>query len=180
MNDKAFFFYIHKDLGGDSNWRKIGIAMTPYSAVRARQKNLSKEFSLDHVYFGIPSDIAKLETNIKNIFKHMSGSILNNIAAQTEMFKISETDLLDEIHKQIVSLNLHVEKCVLAVPYSAANSGACPLGIPCEQNSHEYLTNILENKYGFKIKKAFKNNFPNLFLNTTANSISQDDSYELA
>ena len=58
---KSFILYIHNDLSGDPDWKKIGKAMTPYSAVRSRQKNCSKKFYLNHIFIGDPCHINVLE-----------------------------------------------------------------------------------------------------------------------
>jgi hypothetical protein len=163
MNEKSFFFYIHDDLNGDSNWKKIGVAMTPYSAVRARQKFCSKEFSLNHVYFGAPRDIGRLESKIKQALIYKSGKYLNNISSQTEMFKIPEEELLTTINNIITSSNLLITKCELEQPYSAANSGNCPFGIPSEQYSHSFLADKVFHKWGLDIRTMQINEFNSLF-----------------
>ena len=47
----SHFFYLHKDLTGEPDAWKLGIALTPYSAVRARQKFCWNKFKLDRRSF---------------------------------------------------------------------------------------------------------------------------------
>lgn len=145
---KSFFFYIHDDLSGDSEWKKSGIGMTPYSVVRARQKFCSKRFSLTHLYFGNPNHISFLEAQFKTKFYHKSGTAINGINAQTELFKMTELEIIVAVNKIISSNNLHIRKLELEQPYSAANSGDCPFGIPSEANSYFYLKGMVTKQWG--------------------------------
>ena len=61
----SHFLYIHKDLSNVAGVWKVGVAMTPYSAVRARQKFCWNKFHLDYLYFGLPWHVKFLEKTIK-------------------------------------------------------------------------------------------------------------------
>lgn len=145
---KSFFFYVHNDLSGDPSWKKCGKGMTPYSVVRARQKYCSKKFQLNHLYFGNPSHISYLEEKFKNKFYKFSGTYLNSISSQTELFKMSELQIIEAVDYIIESNSLHITKLELQQPYSAANSGECPFGIPSEVNSYDYLKDKIIKKWG--------------------------------
>ena len=145
---KSFFFYIHDDLSGDLNWRKCGKGMTPYSVVRSRQKFCSKQFSLAHLYFGNPNHISFLEEQFKSKFKRKTGTEINNISSQTELFKMTEFEMLVAAKSIIDTNNLQILKVELSKPYSAANSGECPFGIPTEVDSYEYLKNMVIKQWG--------------------------------
>jgi hypothetical protein len=141
--NKSFFLYLHNDLSGDTAWKKVGIGMTPYSVVRSRQKFCSSRFGLTHLFFGDPSHIAFLEEEFKSKFHRNSGTFINNISAQTELFKMLEDDILSKLNDIIKNNDLHIKKLDLAVPYTAANSGECPYNIPSESKSYNYLHQLI-------------------------------------
>jgi hypothetical protein len=141
--NKSFFLYLHNDLSGNSAWKKVGIGMTPYSVVRSRQKFCSDRFGLTHLFFGDPSHIAFLEKEFKDKFFHNSGTYINKISAQTELFNMAEEDILLAINNIIKINELHIKKLDLAVPYSAANSGECPYNIPSEAESYNHLRDLI-------------------------------------
>jgi hypothetical protein len=135
----SHFLYIHKDLSNVAGVWKVGIAMTPYSAVRARQKFCWNKFHLDYLYFGLPGHIAWLEKRIKNKFRHLTGKQTQGTGANTEMIQIDIDILLKEIQQEIQERDLKIRKLELPEPYSAANSGHCPFGIPSELYASEWL-----------------------------------------
>ena len=161
MTNKSFVLYVHKDLSGRPDWRKVGKSMTPYSAVRTRQKFCSDKFFLDHIFIGVPSHIDALEKSFKTRYQRYTGSFINKISGQTEMFNMSENDVLDGLKKIIKENNLYVRKIELDKPYSACNSGECPLGIPSETMSYDYLKNLVVSHW---------NDFPNFPIRTNVNS----------
>ncbi len=82
-SNSSFFLYLHKDLSGHPDVWKLGKAMTPYSAVRARQKFMWEKFGLDYLYFGRPSHIDCLEEIVKtNLFSFSATNLLGE-SAQT-------------------------------------------------------------------------------------------------
>jgi hypothetical protein len=123
---------------------KVGVAMTPYSAVRARQKFCWNKFHLDYLYFGLPGHVTYLEKYIKHRFSHLTGKQAQGTSANTEMIKIDIEILLQEIKKVILEQNLKIHQLILPEPYSAANSGHCPFGIPSEVYATEWLENKAE------------------------------------
>lgn len=163
---KSFFLYIHKDLSGVNGVWKIGKAMTPYSAVRARQKFCWNKFELDYLFFGDPNDIDALERYLKNKFYTLSSKQLTNNGASTELFQIDIDIILTTITRQIELCCLNVKQVTLAEKYSAANSGQCPISIPSEQHSRCYLNKMLENEFGSYKKPTHRsalNTFNQLF-----------------
>lgn len=148
MSSVSFFLYIHSDLSGEPDVWKVGKAITPYSAVRARQKFMWKKFQLDHLYFGRPSHIEILEESIKTNLFNFSATNLLGESTQTELFKIQIDDLLGHIGAVIKNKSLHVAKMHLVSPYSASNSGECPFGIPPENRSYQYLMPKVQETYG--------------------------------
>lgn len=135
----SHFLYVHKDLTNVKGVWKIGVAMTPYSAVRARQKFCWNKFSLDYLYFGLPGHIALIETLVKRRFSHLTGKRSQGNGANTEMIKIDIEYLLKEIKNIIEQHNLKVHQLYLNEPYSAAKSSDCPFGLPSEIYATAYL-----------------------------------------
>ena len=165
---KSFILYLHNDLSGSSDWKKLGKARTPYSAVRSRQKNCSKKFYLNHIFLGDPIHIDFLEAKFKKHYYTLSGTHINQISGQTEIFKMSEDVILSELHRIIETDKLHVKKVNLDGPYFACNSGECPLQIPSEVNSYAYLRKQVIKTWGIcsnvsSKKRVANNNFNEIF-----------------
>ena len=147
----SHFFYIHKPVCGTPGVSKVGIAITPYSAVRLRQRVMAQRFSLDYVYFGRKHHIRKLEKGIKDQLSHklLGGS------AQTELFEIPTDIMRKFVHSYISSNNLDVKEVVLESPYSATNSGQCPLQLPSEKYVNNYLENMIKEQFGSEYDRLF-------------------------
>jgi hypothetical protein len=118
-----------------------------------------------------------LENQFKNKFRHLSGSILNEISSQTELFKMTEKEIITELDIIIKNNDLHIMKLELDQPYSAANSGECPMKIPSEAKSYDYHRNIVVKRWGncedVKITKSTKQ-FNNLFTVILEEEIQDD------
>lgn len=138
----SFFFYIHDDLSGDENFKKAGKSMTPYSAVRARQKFCSKKFYLNHLWMGNPDHIDFLENQVKSKLYFNSAIYLNGVGA-TEVFNIEENLLVEIVNQIIIDNELNIAKLNFETPYSASRSSDCPLKIPSEKESKQWLTKFL-------------------------------------
>lgn len=162
---RSFFLYIHGDMSGDPDWNKSGKVMTPYSAVRVRQRFCSKKFQLEHLFFGYPPHIDILEDSFKEKFVSKSGTKLTGISSQSELFNMSSDSMRIEVNKIISEKNLFIKEIILDKPYDASNSSECPLGILSELNSHEQLTNRVSDIWGDEIAKINKktNMFYSLF-----------------
>jgi len=143
----SHWLYIHKDLSSDPDWNKIGVTLTPYSAVRARQKNCSKPFCLDHLYFGREGHIDRLETDFKKTFGVLSGRSLTDLG-QTELFKVSQQDMINWLNSRITDLELQVFKVQLTAPYTASKSSDCPLNVPSESTAWEYCQKLVKQTWG--------------------------------
>lgn len=142
--DVGRFFYIHADLSGAPDVWKIGITISPYTAVRQRQKYMSEPFEIPYLYIGTGVDIAKLEDHLKCTLGSLGCGSKND--AQTELFKINISQLLQLIAETIKSKSLNVFSVRLASPYTAANSGSCPLGLPSEPKVTRWVKNLLKNE----------------------------------
>lgn len=143
----SHFLYIHKDLSGDPAWNKVGVSLTPYSAVRARQKFCSKEFTLDHLYFGREIHIAHLEEIVKDTYRTLSGKVITD-RGQTELFKLSQEKLVEFIDATIIKKDFHIHKVQLKKPYSASKSSVCPFGVPGELQANDWANRLVEEKWG--------------------------------
>lgn len=158
----SHFFYIHQDLSGDPDWNKAGVSITPYSAVRARQKFCSKEFTLDHLYFGRSRHIHRLESIVKERYKHLSGKTLTG-RGQTELFNVDQLSLTKFINQTIEDLGLHIQKVELEKPYSASNAGNCPFKVPSESSVWQWAENLVEDRWGKDPYISAKGMFAELF-----------------
>lgn len=125
------FLYIHKDMSGDPSWNKVGISITPYSAVRSRQKNCSKEFTLDHLYFGRAGHIERLESILKDTYRSLTGKVITG-RGQTELFNLAQDTLVEIINETIVKKKFDIFKVALKNPYSASKASDCPFDVPGE------------------------------------------------
>ena len=143
----SHFLYIHKDLSGDPDWNKVGVSLTPYSAVRARQKFCSKEFTLDHLYFGREGHIARLEDIVKDTYRPLSGKIKTG-RGQTELFNLSQDALVEFIDYTITERGFHIQKVQLKKPYSASKSSDCPYKVPGESQANNWANQLVEQKWG--------------------------------
>jgi len=145
---------------------KVGVAMTPYSAVRARQKFCWNKFHLDYLYFGLPGHVKYLEKCVKHRFNHLTGKQTQGTSANTEMIKIDIKILLKEINEIITEENLKIHQLELPEPYSAAKSGNCPFGIPSEIYASEWLQNKAKHLFktkDFKFPRSIKLNSRTMF-----------------
>ena len=141
MKNVSPFFYIHADLSGNECWNKIGIGITPYSVVRARQKYCSQPFYIDHLYFGEFDDISKIERYFKSMFKHQSAKYLLKSNA-TELFKMKQDDIVNEINRIIIRWNLKIKKLDVS-KYSSSSSQNCILKIPSEDEAYCYSKDLI-------------------------------------
>ena len=136
---KSFFLYIYGDLCGNPEYNKLGVGMTPYSVLRSRQKSCSERIEIDYLLFGHPDQVSFLEDKFKKKYNHLTGTMLNGIPSQTELFKIKKENMFDSVMEIINEYKLNVVFLNMPVPYSAVNSGECPLGIPSEKRSYDFL-----------------------------------------
>ena len=144
----SHYLYLHKDLAEHEDVWKAGITITPYSAVRSRQRFSWKQFGLDYLFFGRPDDIKALEAGIKKKFNRLSGKKLNGIGTQTELFCIKIESLLAFINTAIATYDLDIVEIKLEQPYTASSSGRCPFGVPSDTEAGYFLDRLCEEKFG--------------------------------
>jgi hypothetical protein len=152
-NNRSGFFYLHRSIDKTPDIWKVGVTLSPYSAVRARSKFTWEKFVLDHLYFGVPADVGILEETVKNSLYERSGAHLNGLGGQTEIFNITEAELLEKIQQIIITRGLNVSKLELGEPYCANNKTTCPLGLPGEQNMLDWTLREVEKQWPGSLMK---------------------------
>jgi len=143
----SHFLYAHKDLTGQADVWKVGKALTPWSAVRLRQRNCWNTVGLDYLFFGRASHIEKLESRVKKNFDYCSGTSLVG-DCRTELFQVKEKMLFDYIRNQIKQDELHIKEIVLEKPYIATSFGSCPFKVPSEDHARAWCNKIVKNNWG--------------------------------
>lgn len=150
--------YAHPSLCKTPDWWKIGVAITPYSAARIRQRFMIAPFEIPYLWFGKSEDILKLESAVINRFPRSARGNGN-----TEMVNCTSSDLLDFIQNCIAGFSncsadwfmsdrsaLDIIELPLKSPYTATNSSDCPFGFPSEKNIHEWAIKECDNLFGTK------------------------------
>jgi hypothetical protein len=150
-------------MSGTPDIWKPGIAMLPYSAVRARQKFTWNQFELDYLFFGRPRNIAFLEKTIKSHFSHCSGRTLQGFGGQTELFQVKEEDLLSFIRMTIQQHSLAIREVLLEKPYTASNSKQCPFDCPPEAYAESWCNKKVVELFGEDPYRTSKEMFDQLF-----------------
>jgi hypothetical protein len=133
----SHFLYGHKDLTAEPDVWKVGKSLTPWSAVRLRQRHCWNTVGLDYLFFGRARHIDFLENQVKRHFEYRCGSSLVG-NCRTELFKVPEQELFDYIRDQIKTHELHVNELVLKEMYSATSAGQCPFGVPSEDTADHW------------------------------------------
>lgn len=164
----SHFLYIHPCMAGTADVWKVGVAKTPYSAVRARQKYTWAKFGLDYLYFGRPNNILWLEQQVKDYFRNYSGKTIQGYG--TELFQVKIGQLKRQIDFMIQEYGLDVIMVSMKDSYTASSSGQCPFGIPSEKDADWYLeckaNEVFDstNRSNTMIKTIFaRNNYDKLF-----------------
>jgi len=149
----SHWYYIHKDISGSKDFWKPGVTLHPSNVVRGIQRKQSTKFMIDHLYFGRPKDIARLEDYVKFVYKDVSGKKLFEWGNQTELFKVEIEDLLETINDMILKTGLQVTKIPLASPYYGTNTTNCDLRLPGE-SEHWYFEQKANSLFGFKSQRT--------------------------
>lgn len=163
----SHWYYIHKDISGDPNFWKPGITLHPSNVVRGIQRKQSQKFVIDHLYFGQPADIYRLESYIKFLYKNVSGKALFDWGNQTELFRVEINDLLNSIDDMIRKTGLQVKKVPLKTPYHGTNTSNCSLGLPGEKESW-YFEQKAKDLFGYKSQRT------QIFPNRTIENLFED------
>lgn len=155
----SHFLYGHKDLTGEKDVWKVGKAMTPWSAVRLRQRLCWNTIGLEYLFFGRKKHIEFLESKVKKFFNYKSGTQLAG-KCRTELFKVPEDALFGYIRNLIKEHNLHVQEIRLDKSYTATSAGDCPFGVPQEEYAARWCEDLVEQRWG---KDATLKHFESLF-----------------
>lgn len=151
-----YILYIHPSLCGTPNWWKVGQAITPYSAVRVRQRFMVAPFEIPNIWFGRSADIETLENAVTKKFPGTEKG-----GGNTEMVNCTLSELTSFINDYITEKNgnnqflsdqaaLDIIELPLDAPYTATNSSNCPFGFPSEKNIHEWAAQECDNFFGTK------------------------------
>jgi hypothetical protein len=157
---KSYVLYLHPAICGTPDHWKAGKSITPYSAVRLRQRHMVKLFSLSKIWFGDPYNIDWLESQVHSYFKgpeidRGNGEIVQGTLDQIETY----------INNQIKTANLNIVRLDIEGGYSARNAGQCPFGFPGEADVHSWAEDQIEQLFSGQRKRKFKqaNNFEQLY-----------------
>ena len=138
----SYWFYLHPELSGRTNYWKAGKSLTPYSAVRSRQRFLVDDFYLSAVWFGHPTDIAKLEKLVHGLYSPRGQSQLGSSRGELIYYDPKEQDssLEARVEQIIYSYNLSVQRMFTGDSrgYHATNSSQCCFGCWQEKDAHEW------------------------------------------
>jgi hypothetical protein len=146
----SYWLYIHPELSGKPNYWKVGKALTPYSAVRARQRFLVDDFYLTEVWFGKPEHIAKLERVVKYLQSPKGDDKLGPGRTELVYFDPEKEifSLASYIEMIIFSHKLKVKRMYTGSKgYHATNSSQCPLGCEQERYAHEWSKRKLREEF---------------------------------
>lgn len=149
----SHWYYIHQDVSGDKEFWKPGVTVHPSNVVRGIQRKQSKKFFIDHLYFGRPADIARLESYVKYVYQPVSGKALLEWGNQTELFKVNINKLLETVDHAIVTHGLQVKKVPLKNPYHGTNTKTCDLKLPGESESW-YFEQKVDELFGYKSQRT--------------------------
>ena len=138
----SYWLYIHPELSNKENYWKVGKSLTPYSAVRSRQRFLVDDFYLTAVWFGHPDDIALLEAEIHRMFRPVVWNKLGSSRGELVYFNPEhETETLEQTIDAVITVNEYrVRRIVAPSPrgYHATNASQCPYGCAQEKDAHKW------------------------------------------
>ena len=155
----SYWLYIHPELTGKPNYWKVGKSLTPYSAVRSRQRYLVDDFYLTAVWFGHPDDIAELERAIHSIWRPADDKKLGSSRGELIYYKeedssSSSSSLEMFIEQMIYSRNSRVKRMYTGNPkgYHATNAGQCCFESDQEKYAHEWSKRKLKELFNIRFR----------------------------
>ena len=161
----SYWLYIHPELQGKKNYWKVGKCLTPYSAVRARQRFLVDDFYLTAVWFGVPGDVAQVESAIHAAYRPKYGAQLGSSRSELVYYDEDQAgeSLISTIDTVIAIQGARLKRRPIKNPkgYHATNSGQCVFNCPQEKNAHEWSRQQI--KTMFDIKYDSRDMFLQLF-----------------
>jgi len=144
----SYWFYLHPELTNQPHYHKAGRSLTPYSAVRSRQRFMLADFYLTAVWFGHPEDIAHLERTVHDLYRpsELGPGRRELIYYNPEQRRY---DLETAIEMIIYSHRLSVVRRYTQDPrgYHAVNSSQCPFNCAAEKDAHEWSRSELWSRF---------------------------------
>jgi len=134
MIDNRYYswFYLRQSPRGNS---KFGITHLLWERLRMQQQGTDEEIHFDHVWLvqaRYKAQIDHIEKELKDFYKNFCLHNTTKRGGHTEWYSDVNagefSDLLSKFANELVDCT--VVKIPLKKPYSATNSGQCPLGLP--------------------------------------------------
>lgn len=162
----SYWLYMHPELGGQQHYWKVGKSLTPYSAVRSRQRFLVDDFYLTAVWFSEPGEIAALERDIHDIWRPKYGKKLGSSRGELIYYNPEEENrnLTTAVELMIISRQANIKRMYTCDPkgYHATNAGQCCFHSDQEKYAHEWSRTKLRDLFNIRVGSP-KNQFENLF-----------------
>jgi hypothetical protein len=157
----SYWLYMHPELSGAEHYWKVGKSLTPYSAVRSRQRFLVNDFYLTALWFGHPDDIARLERDIHQLWRPRSEQRLGSsrrelIYYQPDQEHHAALDTAIEI--MLWSRKLRIQRMHTGTRgYHATNSSQCCFHSAQEKDAHEWSRLKLRDMFNIRLGRARNN-----------------------
>lgn len=169
----SYWLYIHPELQGKEHYWKVGKSLTPYSAVRSRQRFLVNDFYLTNLWFGDPNDIATVENIVHSMYRPNYNSKLGSGRGELVYYNELEHGYpLDIAISTVIRIrNANVKPMSIGNPlgYHATNSTQCAFNCPQEKDAHTWSRRKLKEMFGLKVNDP-RSMFDELFDRSTANN----------
>ena len=155
----SYWLYLHPELQGKQHYWKVGKALTPYSAVRARQRFLVDDFYLTAVWFGHPKDVATIEQLIHSMYRPMNEARLGSSRSELVYYNPEDHELTLESSIQL-AIDLRgasLKRMSTGNPngYHATNSTQCPFDCPQEKYAHDWSRKRIYTMFNRRIRTTW-------------------------
>lgn len=160
----SYWLYMHPELQGKQHYWKVGKALTPYSAVRARQRFLVDDFYLTALWFGHPDDVATVESIVHSLYRPKYDSKLGSCRGELVYYNPTEQGSTLESAIQLIITLRHASLKRMStgnpLGYHATNSGQCVFNCVQEKDAHEWSRTQIRKMFNRRIvrpKTVFDN-----------------------
>lgn len=138
----SYWLYMHPELQGKPNYWKVGKTLTPYSAVRSRQRHMVDDFYLTALWFGHPDDVDTLEYVIHSIYRPTGNNKLGSGRGELVYYNAEQEGcrLDTAIQRSIDIRGADMKRMYTgnARGYHATNSTQCVFNCVQEKDAHEW------------------------------------------
>ena len=163
----SYWLYLHPELQGKKNYWKVGKSLTPYSAVRSRQRFLVDDFYLTAVWFGHPSDVAAMEQIIHSIYRPILGSKLGSSRGELVYYdeEAEGYSLATSIQLAIDLRKASLTRMHTSDPrgYHATCSSQCVFNCVQEKDAHEWSRRLIRSMFNRRVTVKPKTMYEHLF-----------------